>query len=846
MAISRSQVTTMADKFFTLEKAHIDIEDPSRIIFWGFSHGEENSDLKFRANINGRIANVELLDSNDPLFEKIFDEVSFNKIAGFIRIPELNPDELTLHLELYAISAEREELLTDQRYHIKGKPLGLCYSIDSLQESLDHSIQIVGWAIDRIPVKIRCVAADNSNLEIKKYARPDVLLDFPERIDRNNIVGFSVTIKGDATGKFPYKLYIKGADATLCRTITRRTITKEQWKKDGGALKYIARTYEVAKTDGVKQVIHKAVHKLQQHDVGGSNSSIDYQNWIVRTEPTSKDLRQQKNYIKEIKEKGENDLPVFSIVVPVYKTPDKYLKALIRSIEEQTYPNWELILADAGVDKKGVSVNTSLISRMARQDNRIVYLPLGTNGGIAENTNEAIKKATGQWIVFADHDDTLSKDALFQAFKVINAHPDVAYIYSDEDKIDASGRKRFDPNFKPDFNPDLLDSMNYISHLSVVKRTLIDEVGLLDGRFNGSQDYDLTLRCIDHISSEQIYHISEVLYHWRSYELSTAGNQESKRYAFEAGKRAVQAHLDRQSIPATAEETKWLGRYRVRYHWNERPLISVVIPNKDHVDDLKRCLTSITEKTTYSNYEIIIIENNSTEQRTEEYYKEISKNSRIKVVRFQGEFNYSAINNYGISFANGDYYLLLNNDTEVINPDWMTEMLDICMRKDVGIVGAKLYYHDGTIQHAGVIVGIGGVAGHAFKYFPGDSEGYFSRAVVVQDYSAVTAACMLVKKEAFQKVEGLSEDLAVAFNDVDFCLKVGHAGYRIVFTPYAQLYHYESKSRGVEDTPQKKARFQQEATTFRHKWGSFLESGDPCYNKHLSLKREDFSFNEEL
>lgn len=415
-------------------------------------------------------------------------------------------------------------------------------------------------------------------------------------------------------------------------------------------------------------------------------------------------------------------------------------------------------------------------------------------------------------------------------------------IYSDEDKMTMDGNKFFQPHFKPDFNIDLLCTVNYICHLFVVKRDIIDMVGMLRSEFDGAQDYDFIFRCTEQAGREHICHIPRILYHWRCHEDSTAENPESKLYAFEAGKKAVQAHYERIGVKARIQQGEFLGLYRTQFIRDYDPLISIIIPNKDHIDDLKRCIDSIEQKSTYKNLEYIIVENNSTEDQTFAYYKKLEKsNPRARVVYWDGVFNYSAINNFGIREANGEYLLLLNNDTEIINEDCLEELLGYCMREDVGAVGARLYYEDDTIQHAGVVIGFGGIAGHCFVQQKRGVTGYCHRIICAQDYSAVTAACMMVKRKAYEDAGGLSEKLQVAFNDIDFCLKLQRAGYLVVYNPYAELYHYESKSRGLEDTPEKVARFNREIKTFEERWPEILRDGDPYYNPNLTLDSQDFS-----
>ena len=441
--------------------------------------------------------------------------------------------------------------------------------------------------------------------------------------------------------------------------------------------------------------------------------------------------------------------------------------------------------------------------------------------------------------MFADHDDELTPDALFRCVKALNEDPELKVLYSDEDKMSMDGHKFFQPHFKPDYNPDLLCTVNYICHLFVVDRKVIEQVGTLQKEFDGAQDYDFVFRCVEAAGREQIHHIPRILYHWRCHEDSTAENPESKMYAFDAGARAIKAHYDRLGVPVEIEKGEYLGLYRTKFLWEEKPLISIIIPNKDHIDDLKRCIDSIEEKATYRNYEYVIVENNSTEDETFAYYKELeASNPKAHVVYWNGIFNYSAINNFGAAHAKGDYLLLLNNDTEIISPDCLEQLLGYCMRPDVGAVGARLYYEDDTVQHAGIVVGIGGnargIGQNMFMGLQRARSGYLHKASLAMDYSAVTAACLMVKRSIYEAVGGFEEKLAVAFNDVDFCLKVRKEGYLVVYQPRVEAYHYESKSRGSEDSPEKVARFGREIEYMRNHWIGILKNGDPYYNPNFS------------
>ena len=420
-------------------------------------------------------------------------------------------------------------------------------------------------------------------------------------------------------------------------------------------------------------------------------------------------------------------------------------------------------------------------------------------------------------------------------------------FYSDEDKLDMDGGALFDPHFKPDFNPDLLTSVNYICHLFVVKRQLLDKVGGFRHAFDGAQDYDFIFRCTEQAAG--IYHIPKVLYHWRCHQDSTASNPESKLYAFEAGARAIMAHYERCGIPAEkVEKGVDYGIYHTVFRLEPAdPLVSVIIPNKDHVKDLDLCIRSILERATYRNLEFVVIENNSTEPETFAYYKRIQKEfPQIRVVTWEREFNYSAINNFGAGYAKGEYLLFLNNDTEIIAKGLFEEMLGFCQRPDVGAVGARLLYQDDTIQHAGVVVGFGGIAGHTFIGLHEAENSYFHRAMCAQDYSAVTAACMMTRASVFVQCGGFTQELAVAFNDIDYCMKVRSLGKLVVSAPYATMYHYESKSRGLEDTPEKVARFNREIGIFARRWPDILKHGDPYYNPNLTLRKSNFALRDLL
>ncbi len=554
---------------------------------------------------------------------------------------------------------------------------------------------------------------------------------------------------------------------------------------------------------------------------------------VTRLQFTSEELEQQKKNIfpQDIK---------FSILVPLFNTPEDFLREMIQSVLDQTYGQWELCLAD-GSDDEHRKVG-QLCKEFTHVDRRIQYKKLKKNRGIAENTNACIEIASGTYFVLLDHDDLLHPSALYEMMKVI-CEQDADFIYTDEAVFHNNVADSVDLHLKSDYAPDTLRSVNYICHLTAFKRELLKEAGELRKECDGSQDFDLILRLTE--KAEHIVHIPRILYYWRSHPESTAGNIRTKLYAVESGHRALQDHLRRIGLEGEVLDAALPTTYRIRYKINGNPKISIVIPNQDHTDDLHTCLDSIFSISTYKNFEVVIVENGSKTKEIFSYYKEIeAKWDNVHVLLWDGAFNYAAINNFGVQQAQGEYVLLLNNDTKVITPEWMEEMLMFSQRSDVGAVGAKLYYPDNTIQHAGIIIGIDSTAEHLHKGANKDEYGFMGRLIYVQNLSAVTGACMMIRRSIWDGVGGLDERFAVAFNDVDICMKIRKAGYLIVWTPYSELYHYESKSRGYEDTPEKRKRFLSESRLFQTQWAAELAMGDPYYNPNLALVLQDVSFDE--
>lgn len=535
----------------------------------------------------------------------------------------------------------------------------------------------------------------------------------------------------------------------------------------------------------------------------------------------------------------------YSILVPLYNTPQKFLVEMIDSVMEQTYTNFELCLAD-GSDPEHKYVG-AYCKEESSKDSRIKYKKLDKNQGISGNTNECYKMATGNYIGLFDHDDILHPSVLYEYTKAI-CDKDADYLYCDEATFKKGNiDNMITLHFKPDYAIDTLRANNYICHFSVFNRKLLEGTELFRSRFDGSQDHDMILRLTT--AAEHVVHVPKLLYYWRSHKGSVASDISAKTYAIEAARGAVSEHLHTMGfegfevLSTRAFETI----FRIRYQLLSNPKISVIIPNYNHCEDLKRCVTSILEKSTYDSYEIIIVENNSTEPEIFRYYESLKDNPFITIVTYKGAFNYSKINNYGVSFATGEYLLLLNNDTEVITRNWIEELLMYAQRSDIGAVGAKLYYKDMSIQHAGIVLNLGAhrTAGHTHYKVNMENVGYMGKLCYAQDVTAVTGACLMVRKSLYMEVGGLDETFEIALNDVDFCLKLRGLGYLNLWNPYCELYHYESKSRGLDDKADKARRYDEESTHFRTKWKSVLEQGDPYYNPNFSLDRSDYSIRVE-
>ncbi len=713
-----------------------------------------------------------------------------------------------------------------------GKKQQIYFNIDSF-EYIPEGILVKGWAFSKRG-EAQVYLDDDFAYDIKRVKRPDVSYSYDGKdgVTATDKPGFEILLY-DAGTVETVIIISDGVDEVRVkqRLVPTRMEHLERSVRKVGMIarelkwRHIVKFARTAKHFGIRHALRKA------SQFAGSNQILWNEKFLMER-PSAMELAMQRR-------KKFKYAPLISLIVPVYNPKGKFLADLIDSIKAQTYANWELCLADGSTKEEPWQIIQEYISG----DKRIKAQRLEKNMGIAGNTNAALAMAEGEYISLVDHDDLLVEEALYEIVKVLNDSSDVRadFIYTDEDKTDESGKNFSAPYFKPDFSPEYLETRNYICHLTTIAARLLEKAGGgFRSEFDGAQDFDLILRTTE--QAERIVHIPKVLYHWRVHAMSTAGSPESKGYTHEAGRRALEAHLQRigrKGIVKDGAQGRTPNGYKVDYEIEDKGLVSIIIPNCNHKSDLSKCLESIWAKTTYPSYEILIVENNSTEKEIFDYYEELEAKGLARVLRWPGIFNYAAINNWAAKEAKGDYLLFLNNDIEVITPEWIEGMMMYAQFKEIGAVGPKLYYPDDTIQHAGVTVGIRSIAGHCHRGSPRDSFGYFDRLVLVQNVSAVTAAVLLIRSEVFNEVGGFDEKFVVAFNDVDFCLRVLKAGYRNIFTPEVEAWHYESKSRGRDDaTSATVARFKSECELFHEIWGDFV---DPYYNKNLTLSKEDFS-----
>lgn len=696
------------------------------------------------------------------------------------------------------------------------------------RDKTTNNLTITGWALDTITKESPTFTINNEN-QVSAYNIQRVLREDVNQIYQTEPAieaGFVVTLEGIKQKKvlpfhFQSSAHVVTVDFPLNKKYPVIPGTEDKvtrlWIKAKKGFKYMAK-------NGISHTIQRAkIEKLR--------NQASYPNWLARNEVLDIEAMTQEIATFHYQ-------PKISIAMPVYNVEEKWLRLCIDSILNQVYTNWELCMADDASTDPNVK---KILTEYQQLDERIRVVFREQNGHISEATNSALAIATGEFVALLDNDDELAINAFYEVVKVLNENPELDLIYSDEDKIDMDGN-RSDPAFKPDWSPDLLLGTNYISHLGVYRRSILEEIGGFRKGYEGSQDYDLVLRFTEKTTKERIKHIPKVLYYWRMLPTSTAVDQGSKGYAFEAGLRAVQDALVRRGINGHATHGAANGLYDVYYDIKSDKLVSIIIPTKNGYKDVQRCVSSIIEKTTYQNYEIIMADNGSTDPKMHELYAEFEQQlpGRFFVESIDIPFNFSTINNRAVKKAHGEYLLFLNNDTEVITENWLTLMVSFAQQERIGCVGAKLLYPNNTVQHAGVILGLGGVAGHGHYGYPHGDLGYFGRLAINVNYSAVTAACLLMKKADFDAVGGFEEAFTVAFNDVDLCLKVQALGRDNVWIHEAELYHFESQTRGYDDKGKKKKRFEQEKVMMEEKWGPLIEN-DPFYNPNLTRDIPNFS-----
>lgn len=838
---------------YSIDKICCYVNDDNRaylqIVGWAFLKSGKNKNLQVYINNKQTEMYMKYIDRADV--QKMYKDYNINLNSGFVIDVEFeveNQNECNI-----GIGYESGQILFEanlkEYMEFEVEP-EIKYYIEQTVYN-NEIISIDGWGfttsvidmqkIDSVPVELSVINEDGQQetFMLKRKYRADVNENFGLEKSKKEF-GFEVKWKNTQKNKGIYTVVLKGGKTSEkfiveCNKLVDQA--REENRKYENFFDMLKNRDEELFIDDWHYLVNFGWKKYCDRIKKRFQDTEEVYNvWRKKYIPNARKLKKQRA------EKLDYE-PCISIIVPTYKTPEKFLKEMIDSVRNQSYENWELCIGDGSVTEDTVK---NVVESYQKKDKRIKMLCLSENLGIAGNTNAALSIATGDYIALLDHDDILAPDALYEVVKWMNEHykDETDVIYTDEDKVSFDLKDYFEPHFKSDYNLDLIRSNNYICHLFVARKSIVDQVGGFRKEYDGSQDYDFILRCIE--QSKHVEHVPKVLYHWRCHPGSTAANQESKMYCYEAGKRAIEDHLKRMGEDdCQVVMTEHLGFYHVIYPIREQKKVSIIIPNKDQKEILERCIESVIQKTDYKNYEIIIVENNSTTNEIFEYYKTIEQRENIRVVIWKDKFNYSAINNFGVRYANGEYLLFLNNDIEVIRENWLSEMLANVQRKEVGIVGAKLLYPDNMVQHAGVIIGMGGIAGHPLSRHPADDCGYFARGIIQQNLNAVTAACMLTKKEVYEKVKGFEEKLAVAFNDIDLCLKVRKAGYLIVYDPEALLYHHESISRGKEDTLEKRNRFEGEVDYMAKKWKDVLEKGDEYYNPNLSLLSGNFELKKE-
>ena len=808
-----------------------DLKTKQFITILGYCYQENNETVEYSVKLDGKEVDFELFRPGREDIINGYDLGFKNTHIGFRLTVPCDVETTSIEVNAYTDTLSECILNYDQRKINKYRDKrGIRSYIDEFSYNEEtKTYQVKGWAFsyEKEPITFSILNAAGKEVEFDYKSKGRVDLYSLSMVDEDQIdCGYTIKWKGNAKEKYSFVLKTKNYQSKEIlqeKRSSQNVLSKVPKLFKMLSYQHFKNGFRILKKKGFSGVIDRIVH--------GSNNWAEYDEWFNATKVTKEELERQRNTEFEF-------APMISIIVATFNTKEEYLKEMIDSVRNQSYSNWQLCIGDG-------STNDSVekyVKEHYGDDSRIVFKKLEKNYGISGNMNGALELVTGDYVGLFDHDDLLTPDCLYEfVASMQEVHHDC--VYSDEDKLNDKTKKFEDPHFKPDFSIDLLCSHNYITHFFVVNMDIVRKVGGMRSEYDGSQDHDFIFRCVEQANS--VHHVPKILYHWRMHPLSTAMDPESKMYCYTSGKKAIESHFKRIGIDATVEmlPRPLYGMYHCKYTVKDHPLVSILIPNYNHKDLLKGCIESLMNVNTYSNMEIVIVENNSTEQEIFDYYKELEETySNVKVIYYEGDFNYSKINNYGVKYTHGEYILFLNNDTKVIEPDSIEDMLGVCQREDVGAVGAKLLYEDDTVQHCGVVVGYHGYATAAFSLIDRNDFGYMGRPRVSWDVSAVTAACLMTKREIFDEVGGFDEDFKVACNDVDLCLKIRSLNKWIVEDVFSVWYHYESKSRGLEDTPEKQARFQSEIARFQKKWPEILKNGDPFHNTNFDLDKGPFTY----
>ena len=808
-----------------------DLKTKQFITILGYCYQENNETVEYSVKLDGKEVDFELFRPGREDIINGYDLGFKNTHIGFRLTVPCDVETTSIEVNAYTDTLSECILNYDQRKINKYRDKrGIRSYIDEFSYNEEtKTYQVKGWAFsyEKEPITFSILNAAGKEVEFDYKSKGRVDLYSLSMVDEDQIdCGYTIKWKGNAKEKYSFVLKTKNYQSKEIlqeKRSSQNVLSKVPKLFKMLSYQHFKNGFRILKKKGFSGVIDRIVH--------GSSNWAEYDEWFNATKVTKEELERQRNTEFEF-------APMISIIVATFNTKEEYLKEMIDSVRNQSYSNWQLCIGDG-------STNDSVekyVKEHYGDDSRIVFKKLEKNYGISGNMNGALELVTGDYVGLFDHDDLLTPDCLYEfVASMQEVHHDC--VYSDEDKLNDKTKKFEDPHFKPDFSIDLLCSHNYITHFFVVNMDIVRKVGGMRSEYDGSQDHDFIFRCVEQANS--VHHVPKILYHWRMHPLSTAMDPESKMYCYTSGKKAIESHFKRIGIDATVEmlPRPLYGMYHCKYTVKDHPLVSILIPNYNHKDLLKGCIESLMNVNTYSNMEIVIVENNSTEQEIFDYYKELEETySNVKVIYYEGDFNYSKINNYGVKYTHGEYILFLNNDTKVIEPDSIEDMLGVCQREDVGAVGAKLLYEDDTVQHCGVVVGYHGYATAAFSLIDRNDFGYMGRPRVSWDVSAVTAACLMTKREIFDEVGGFDEDFKVACNDVDLCLKIRSLNKWIVEDVFSVWYHYESKSRGLEDTPEKQARFQSEIARFQKKWPEILKNGDPFHNPNFDLDKGPFTY----